>query len=751
VPGRGLNIGAPLTGQTRTNRTGIYRRLAWLGVICALAGLAALLVAYRVSLNPLAVHPRDVQFAAAKAELLVDTPVSQLGDQSQDPNLGLISHLAITDALFLKSDVARRAAAAAAGIPGKEISVSGPFTLLIGRTNHPVTGPQIPEPVQEDKDYRLLVDVDGRHPMITLYSQAPNTTAAVAIVDSARRLLTRYVSELESTQHLGPAFRSVIRPLGETTSGVVDGGARVRLIGFTFLLVFILGGGLLLAVEHRRRHGPADLALGRLGESSGAADEWPHTRRLLPWSLAMFVLMIFLVPVDAMSLPVHLPLNSKPDRALLVAIGLIWVSTLALVSGAARPRLQLTKVHYAVFVFVALCLASVALNGHTLGVNQEVGPVFKKLLLLGSFVFFFVVAASVLRPGEVPQFIKLMIGLGVIVAIASVVERTMKYNVFYSWWGKIVPLQLPPELDKIDGIGRLSVDGPTAEPLELAALLAIVLPFAIVGAAQARTMRRRLIYLLAVAILIGGSFATGRKTGVLAPVCGLLVLVAYRPRVMLRGLLIVSLPMFVIVHLMAPGQIGSTFVQLLPGHANTALTTRDREARYDAIRPDVMSHLLIGRGFQSYDPLKYRILDNEFLGLAIGVGLIGLVSYLVIFGVLLAMAHPMIRGPDPRRAAAALGLQAAVVTTCVANSLFDELSFTHVSYLFFFLAAMVVALRVPTPVRPETRYRRGAPALPDRRPAHGWGPLPAGPVRVGNGRTQHSLRPTRSQRINPPH
>jgi O-antigen ligase len=110
-----------------------------------------------------------------------------------------------------------------------------------------------------------------------------------------------------------------------------------------------------------------------------------------------------------------------------------------------------------------------------------------------------------------------------------------------------------------------------------------------------------------------------------------------------------------------------------------------------------MSHLLIGRGFQSYDPLKYRILDNELLGLLIGVGVIGLVSYLAIFGVLFALAHPMIRGPDPRRSAAALALQSAMVTTLVANMLFDELSFTHVSYLFFFLAAMVVALRVPTP------------------------------------------------------
>jgi hypothetical protein len=467
-----------------------------------------------------------------------------------------------------------------------------------------------------------------------------------------------------------------------------------------FCLVLILGCSLLLAVERRRvrtRRELRTIALGELGTDSAEADDWPHTRRLMPWTMAAFVAMIFLVPIDSMSLPIHLPLDSKPDRVVLVAIGLLWISTLAVVSGAARPRLQVTRVHVAILVFVILCFSGVALNGHELAINQELTPVLKKLLLLVSFVVFFVIAASVLRPREVPRFTNLLIALGVVVAIAAIVERSMHYNVFYSLWGTVTSLQPPPELDKIDAIGRISVDGPTAEPLELAALLAIVLPFAIVGAIDARVRKRRLVYSLAAAILLAGAFATGRKTGVVAPALGLLVLVAYRPRVMLKSLAVAGLPLLATVHLMVPGQIGSTFLQLLPGHATTVLSTKDRLARYDAVRPDVMSHLLMGRGFQSYDPAKYRILDNEFLGLLIGVGAIGLVAYLAIFAAVFSLAHPMIRGPDPRRAGAALAAQAAIATTMVSNALFDELSFTHVSYLFFFIAAMVVALRVPTP------------------------------------------------------
>lgn len=654
-------------------------------------------VAYRVSLSPLALHPREVQFSAATADVLVDTPVSQLGDQREDGQLNKVIHLSITYGLLLKTGAARLVAARAAGIPGKEISVSGPFNFLIGRTNHPVVGPQIANPVPVDSDYRLVVDVDGRHPMVSLYAQAPTTRAAVAIVDSMRTFLIRSVAGQEAKFALPTLFRGVVRPLGATTGGVVDPGARIQLLGFVFCLVFALGGSLLLARRRRRLHGPARLALGQLGDGSADGDNWPHTRRPLPWAIAGFVAMLFLVPVDAISLPIHLPLNSKPDRVVLVAIGLLWVSTLAVVSGAARPRLRMTRAHFAILVFVGVCLASVAFNGHELAVNQEVTPVLKKLLLLASLVGFFVIAASVIRPREVPQFIKLVIGLGVIVAIGTIIERTTKSDPFYTFWSHIFTVQPPANLDKVDTIGRIAIDGPTAQPLELAALLAIVLPFAIVGGLEARAWRQRLLYALATTVLLAGAFATGRKTGVVAPAIGLLVIIAYRPRAMLKSIAVAGLPLLATVHLMAPGQIGSTFLELLPGHVNNSLTTRDRVVRYDAVRPDVMTHLLIGRGFESYDPVKYRILDNELLGLLIGVGAIGLVFYLAIFGALFTLGHPMIRGPDPRRSAAALGLQSALVATLVANTLFDELSFTHLSYVFFFLAAMVVALRVPTP------------------------------------------------------
>ena len=111
----------------------------------------------------------------------------------------------------------------------------------------------------------------------------------------------------------------------------------------------------------------------------------------------------------------------------------------------------------------------------------------KKLVLLGTYIAFFVVVASVIRPREVPRFVALMVSLGVIVAIATVVEYRLHVNVFYEVWKRSSPVTIPEGLDGRDSIGRLNVYGPTNEPLELAAMLAMVLPFAIIGSIDAAT------------------------------------------------------------------------------------------------------------------------------------------------------------------------------------------------------------------------------------------------------------------------
>jgi O-Antigen ligase len=712
------------------------RRQTWRAalIIASIAAIAALLAGYKPSLRPPALHPRETALGVAQADVLVDTKDSEIGDleQATNGNSELAAQLAVKYALYLQSDHVSALLGQAVGLHGKSVSASGPFTLLLGRTNLSSKSTASPNPIEVDGAYRLVLDVDGERPMLSIYSQAPNERDAIAIVDTARALLMQHVlgSPAAAAAAAAAANTVVLRPLGPTVGGVVGSGARWQLMVFVFALVLALGMSLLAARRNRRRglavNRAAVLALDRLDEPpSLRSDDWPHTKRVLPWMLAGFLAMLFLVPFDAIDLPINLPLNSSLDRPALVALATLWLLTLAIVSGAARPRLKLTRVHFAVFAFFGLCCLGIALDGHALASMSEVSLVVKKLALLISYIVFFIVVASVIRPREVPRYAVLMVGLGVIVAISTIIEYRLHYNVFYSLWGKVFTVTLPSEFDAPDSLGRLTVFGPTSHPLELAALLAMVLPFAIVGLIDAATRRQRMLYTLAIGLLLAGGVATSRKTSIVAPAAAILLLFAYRPRAVFRSLATLAVVLGVLVHVTSPGALGSVITQLEPGHFDSALTTTDRTERYDAVRPDIISHMLLGRGYESYDPHVYRILDNEYLGLLITTGLLGVLAYLGIFGAMMSAAHRTIRGPDPVRSSWALAAFASVGVIAVASLLFDVLSFPHVPYLLFFIGAMIVTLREPSPALEPARRAVSAPSpLP-----LGDADRPSGPIR----------------------
>jgi O-antigen ligase len=693
------------------------RRLRPVAILVTVAALAAVLAGYRISLAPPALHARTQQLGAAHAQVLVDTSNSAIADIEQltqyQSDLG--AQLAVNYALYLQGYGPTAALGRSLGLGDRSVAASGPFTLLLGRSNTAQKLPKLPDPRLVDRSYRLLLDVDGSRPVLDIYAQAPTQGAAVKLADEARGLLERHVATQKASYPLPSTSAAVLRPLGPTVGGTVGAGAKWQLMGFAFVLVMLLGWSLMWARRQRRARsymvGIAGAKLDRLDEQLPGCDEWPYTTRLLPWALAGFMAMLFLVPIDAITLPIHLPVNGTLDRPVVVALAMLWFASLAVVSGAARPRLKLGRVHVAVLLFLGVCLASVAVNGQALGDMDELTLVVKKLALLVSYAVFFFIVASVLRPREVPRFAALMVFLGVIVALGTIVEYRTHYNVFYTLWGKVLPVTAPNLLDQVDSIGRLTVYGPTLQPLELAAMLAMVLPFAILGAIDAATRRRRVLYAIAVGLLLAGGVATARKTSLVVPAAAILVLLAYRPRQVLRLMLKLGLLLAVLVHFVIN--------QLEPGHFNSALTTTDRTARYDAVTPDVLSHPLLGRGYESYDPQKYRILDNQYLDLLITVGLIGLVSYLAIFGAMMLAAHTTIRGPDPRRSSLALGAFATVASIAIASALFDVLSFPHVPYLLFFVGAMIIALREPSPTPEPARLRVTRPV------GHAGGPAAA--------------------------
>src|SRR5262249_37748883 len=99
---------------------------------------------------------------------------------------------------------------------------------------------------------------------------------------------------------------------------------------------------------------PFEAGLARRRERTAvapAAGAGPRTTRIRPWSIAGSLAMVFLVPFDVMTLPVHLPFNSTLDRAVVGVMVLIWLGA-ALVAGRYAPRFVRSPLNWAVGGFL---------------------------------------------------------------------------------------------------------------------------------------------------------------------------------------------------------------------------------------------------------------------------------------------------------------------------------------------------------------------------------------------------------------
>lgn len=429
-----------------------------------------------------------------------------------------------------------------------------------------------------------------------------------------------------------------------------------------------------------------------------ARGDWPRTTRPLPWLIALFLALVWLVPVDAISLTVSLPFDLHLDRIVLPPIML--GAGLALAAGGPdAPRLRVTPIHVAVGCFLLASFASVVVNAEALNQALLLRNSIKQLLLLCSWAGFFAVAGAVIRRGEVRAFLKYTLGLAVICGVGVLVEYRLQYNAFYAISGALfkgVFVMHAPALGGHDELGRVVVLGPTAVGLEVAAMLAMALPIGLIGLMQSPRRRDQLLYGTAACVVLAAGLATYKKTSIVAPGITFVAICALWPRRAVRLVPIVLL-LVAAAHFLAPGAIGSVIEQFTGGRLTAVGTTQHRLDGYDAIRPIVWSHPLLGEGVGGYDALLNRILDNQMLDNLIQTGVLGELAFVAMVGSVVWVAAPLIAGRGTQSSADALAVACAAICFLTVAFLFDSLAYTHVPYIFLTLAALLVVLVTDRP------------------------------------------------------
>ena len=721
----------------------LARRSLLIGVVAfsALVGLvAAGLATGTLGLFPPELKPSSVRAAAAQTHVLVDRPPPSLVQRRalEQDLFTLVKHAELLGRVMVSPPVLDRMAVRAGLSPGSvggtaRITTSVPEALL-----EPASEQRAADIGRSNLSYGVEVQARPTSPVIDVYTQAPSTDEAQRLADAAVPALQGYLRGLAADQKLPEEKLLTLHQIGDARGGPVNARAPMAVGFLAFFVGFVLSCVLLLVFLWLRRYGlpgkvprPADPSNRPEGD-----DDWPHTTRLLPWLLAGFVAILWLVPFNTIELNASLPIDLTLDRLVLPFVAAAWI--IAFVAGGrAAPRIHFTWIHAAIGLFVACAFLSVVLDAGYLSETLELDLSFKKLPLLVSFVSLFVIAASALRRSEVPAFLNYTLILAVMCAVGMIFEYRFEQNLFYAWSDKILPaafLAVEVDASELDDIGRRAVTGPGEGGLEAVAMLAMALPIALVRLMQSGGWRDRILYGLAACALVAATFATYRKSGLLAPVAVVLTLAYFRRRELLK-LAPLGMVLVVLVTVLSPGALRSTLDQFVRPDRLAVPTVSDRASDYDAIRPDLWSNFFFGRGWGSYNHETYRILDSEILHRTVEMGVVGLVAFLLMVLSVLLSARGTIAGRDPQRAPAALMGAAAAAAFLTVSALFDVLSFPHATYIFLYTAGMVAVVIAPgderapdtTPVASaahEGRLRRGGSAGRRRRSAH-----PAGSVR----------------------
>ena len=724
-----------------------------LGVaVCASIALAATVFSlYSVSLAPPGLEARSLQQAGASTRVLIDPVDSAITSR----HTVTTTFESLTKRASLLSQVmaggpVREYIGRSAGLPADQIAAIARITENVPSTlTEPDSEARADEIQQSRKPYRLDIQPRPSLPVIDIYAQAPTPAEAERLADGAVAGLRDFIAAEAKQQDADPEEGTALHQLGPAKGAIINGGAKLVIGGLTFLLAFALAGGLWLGIKSARRGwlaaapgaasgeaapasaggagggmAPAPYAValsaaggaalrpgvatwpssrGRIDQLRAAvtyAGDWPRTTRLLPWSIAAFMAMLWLVPFNQIALAASLPIDMKLDRMILPFIFVLWVLALA-AGGPGAPRLRFTGIHAGLAIFAAVALISVVMDAPYLNQILELDLAIKKLTLLFSYFWLFVIVASVIRYTEVKPFLIFTLILAVICAVGTVIEYRFRYNIFYDLSDTLLPGFFTvgqAESSGVDEIGRRLVRGPAEIGLEAVAMFTMALPIALVGVMQAKERRHQILYGLAACLLLAAAISTYRKSAFLGPISVGLTLAYFRRRELMK-LAPLALVLLVVVHALSPGAIGSILFQLDANRLGVA-TVSDRASDYDAVRPDLWTHMAFGRGYGTYEHAAYRVLDSEILNRVLEVGIVGLAAYVVMILSVVVVARGPIRSRDPVRSPVALAVAAAAVGFLVLSTLFDVMSFPHVPYIFLYLAGLLaVVLRPPDGVR----------------------------------------------------
>jgi len=392
----------------------------------------------------------------------------------------------------------------------------------------------------------------------------------------------------------------------------------------------------------------------------------------------------------------------------LVLLGWWAVARLQMRASDTRPIFQPVRFAFVVFLLVILVSYAFAmLRGQP---HDQISPAFTALIRMLSWAGVLLVAVDGIRTMTDLASMVRRIGIGAGLLAALGLLQFLTGQGIVDFFGTIPGLSMAGGIQERAGVVRASGTG--IHPLEYATAITAALPL-VIAAAISRGFRSnrshggRWYWLPVLLISASALVAISRSAviGFAVAVISMISAVPARFRAIVIGAGgVVALAIFAAT----PGLLSAT-MRLFSGAALDP-STQSRTRGLERIPEFMSTSPVIGSGFGIFLP-RYYVFDNQWVLIAIELGVLGLLSFLAFFvaGIWSARQSRHSGNSDIRLLGHALA--ASLITIAILFAFFDGLSFPIAGGMLFLLAGLcgsvhtVVAANVLSEAPPAGRHK----------------------------------------------
>jgi hypothetical protein len=413
----------------------------------------------------------------------------------------------------------------------------------------------------------------------------------------------------------------------------------------------------------------------------------PRTRKRLDavaW-LTLYVGLLFFVP----SKLIFAPLGSAGAPSMVFGLGSLMLWTFYYV-GTTKPvqvRVQPVRIALCAFLFSVGVTYALAMSGPIN--SDEISPADVALLALASWAGTLLIAHDgVTNRDRLNSLVWRIAVCGSVIAILGIVQVLT-----HTIWVDRISI---PGLTASDAAGTylrgafLRPAGTAIHPIEYGVVVTMLLPLALhVGFNH--TWRHPVGRWIPAAALAAVIPVTSSRSAYVGAIIGVLICAVGWPKARRRLVLAVGALGIVVLTFLTPTLINS-ILGLFTG-AGEDPSIASRTDSFALAGSFISEHPWFGRGLGTFLP-KYRIFDNQYLGLLVTVGIIGTLLFVALGVVAIAMLVRVRRRAAhdaTRDLASALAAALAVGFVCLV--MFDAFAFPMTMGTLFLLLGMAGALR----------------------------------------------------------